>query len=645
MRSKAGHKTTKNTSSVPSGKLIVLGAVCFIFLLVLWGQAYKVQILDGAELSRKASRQYWTAEEVQASRGQIFDRTGKLLAKSIRTKSVYVRPYLVQDLSATAGQLSRVLNMPVKRVRRFLESSRKFVWVARKISDKQASQLLELQLPGVRLKEEGLRLYPQGHLAGQLLGFVGVDGHGLEGIEKSLDEHLSGQTETFRVPRDAAGKRFYDGLSPSSLDGNDLYLTLDSRIQAVAEDVLGKAVERYNGRYGMCLVVEVSSGDVLAWAQYPFFNPNAYRNSSPEVWKNRVALDIFEPGSTLKPLLVAAALEEEVCTPDKLYFCENGSWTVNRKRIRDTHKYQWLPVNRIVRYSSNIGAAKIGLELGSEKFYNYLNQFGMLEKPELPLPGMAPAMVRSPHKWSRVDLANAAFGQGVGVTAVQLTQGFLTLARSGVASRLRLLRDDPTENGGRQVVGRKSAGSVLRMLEEVVEEDGTGTKARIPGIRVGGKTGTAQKAHQGSYGKEYVASFVALMPARDPRYLVLCVVDEPHPQHYGGVVAAPVVQEIGRYMLASSGDIPAPAADPQEVASPMVQVLQSVGKDAGRGVVPDVRGMSVRKAVESLATRGLLSKLMTEGLVVTRQDPSPATKVKSLKRNICRLWLTHSRTQ
>ena len=645
MPSRAVTKGTKDAFAGSARKLIGLGVLCFVFLFLLWARAYQVQILLGEELSGKADRQYWASEQVEARRGEIFDRNGKLLAKSIRTRSVYVRPHMVRDVSETARKLARVLDISQARVRRLLRSKKKFVWVARKISDKQVSQLLELGLSGVQLKEEGLRLYPQGQLAGQLLGFVGVDGHGLEGIERSMDEHLSGQTETYRVSRDAAGQRYYDGASPTSRDGNDLYLTIDSRIQAVAEDALSRTVDKYNGKYGMCLVVEVQSGDILAWAQYPFFNPNAYRNSSPDVWKNRIALDIFEPGSTLKPLLVAAALNEGVCRPDKLYFCENGKWQVDRKRIRDTHEYQWLSVSRIIRYSSNIGSAKIGLELGREKFYSYLDRFGIIGEPSLPLPGMAPAMVRSAHEWTRVDLANASFGQGVGVTAVQLAQGFLTLARQGTASRLNLLRQERSEPPEVQVVRSETAQAVLGMLEDVVEQDGTGTQARITGIRVGGKTGTAQKAGKGGYGKTYVSSFVGFLPARDPRYLILCVVDEPHPQHYGGVVAAPAVQEIGTYMMATSGDIPAPATEVRDDTVSRVTVVQTGSKDSGRGAVPDVRGMSVRRAVEVLVRQGLQPELMSDGVVVARQDPSPATRVKNLKQSTCRLWLADSRVQ
>lgn len=646
MRNRATTSKAKKGEDGSTWKLFFLGGGCFCVLLLLWARAYQVQILLGQDLARRADRQYWASEAVAAERGEIFDRNGKLLAKSIRTKSVYLRPFEISNRSKTIRELSRILGMSSSRVRQLVRSKKKFVWVARKIGDKQASQLVELGLSGVHLKEEGLRLYPQGHLAGQLLGFVGLDGHGLEGIEKSLDHHLSGQVRVHKVLRDAAGKRLYDEALPLSQNGRDLFLTIDSRIQSVSEEVLAGAVERFNGKYGMCLVVEVQSGDILAWAQYPFFNPNAYRTSSPAEWKNRIALDIFEPGSTLKPILVAAALEEGVCRTDSLYFCENGRWEVGRKKVRDTHKYQWLPVNRILRYSSNIGAAKIGLDLGKDRFHAYLDRFGLLQAPELPLPGLSSAMVRPAHAWTRVDLANAAFGQGVGVTTLQLARGFLTLARKGERSGLHLLRDEPgASRRTSRAVSRKNAEAVLGMLEEVVEKDGTGTRARIPGIRVGGKTGTAQKAHQGGgYGDSYVASFVGLLPSRNPQYLVVCVVDEPHPQHYGGVVAAPAVREIGTSILAASGDIPLPGAGKGRAPSPRVQVVEStVPELEDKKSLPDLRGMSVRKAVEVLISQGVLPELMTDGVVVARQDPAPATGLQSLKQTPCRLWLTDKR--
>lgn len=643
MRNRARKEKSGKDGDTSRWKLLLLGGGCFFLLLFLWGRAYQVQILLGADLARKADRQYWASESIAAERGQIFDRNGKLLAKSIRTKSVYVRPLKIVNRSQTVRKLARVLGMSSSRVQQLIASKKRFVWVARKISDKQASQLVELGLDGVYLKEEGLRLYPQGHLAGQLLGFVGLDGHGLEGIEKSMDHYLSGQAKVHRVQKDAAGKRFYSGDSPGTEPGRDLYLTIDSRVQSIAEEILAGTVERYNGKHAMCLVVDVKQGDVLAWAQYPFFNPNAYRKSSPAVWKNRIALDLFEPGSTLKPILIAAALEEGVCKTDSLYFCENGQWEVGRKKIRDTHKYQWLPVNRIVRYSSNIGAAKIGLELGEERFHSYLERFGLIHEPDLPLPGLSSGMVRPAYEWTKVDLANAAFGQGVGVTTAQLAQGFLTLARMGKRGQLRLLRDELEESTTVRAVSAATAGAVLGMLEEVVEKDGTGTRARIPGIRVGGKTGTAQKAHQGGYGDKYVASFVGLLPSREPRYLVLCVVDEPHPQHYGGVVAAPAVQAIGMSILAASGDIPAPTAPAGEPAPPRVQVVQAGGAGGEISELPDFRGMTVRSAVEILVSHGVLPELMNEGVEVVRQDPAPATGLKSLEGKFCRLWLTDTR--
>jgi cell division protein FtsI (penicillin-binding protein 3) len=321
-------------------------------------------------------------------------------------------------------------------------------------------------------------------------------------------------------------------------------------------------VTTHLGKAGTCLVIHVPTGEILAWANYPFFNPNAARSVSPKEGRNRSALDVVEPGSTMKPLVVAAALQEGVVKPDTTFFCENGKFKVANRIIKDTHSYGDLTVNKIVRWSSNIGAAKIGLQLGPKRLHAYFEKLGFGTPTGLPLSGEGKGLVRSLKDWAPIDTATASFGQGVAVTPIQLAQAFLTLANDGVRKPLKLVLDPP-QNMPQEVPVRvfdaEVAKTVQRMMREVVQEEhGTGKSARIQGLETGGKTGTAQKAGpHGGYGNKYLGSFVSFVPAIDPEYIFIVMVDEPEPSHYGGVVAAPAVREVTQKTLCYLGRMPA----------------------------------------------------------------------------------------
>lgn len=635
-------------------------AVCFAFMLLgAWTRAFWLQVVQGPELARRAMAQHWTSERVAGTRGAIVDRNGVLLATSVRVASVSARPAEVEDPPRTAAKLAKVLGLPADAILRQLTSERKFVWLARMISDAQAQAIRELGLAGIFLENESARQYPQGTVAGQLLGFVDVDGVGIEGLERQFDAVLRPAEAKFTVQRDAQGKRL--GPSPADLEalhGRSIQLTLDVQVQVAAEEALERAVLGSRAKSGMCMVVDVESGDILAWANYPLFNPNVRAKSRAE-WKNRLAVDIFEPGSTMKPLLVAAALEERVCAPTTAYFCENGQWSVAGKRIKDTHAYGTLPVHKIIRYSSNIGAAKIGLDLGGPRLRKYLDALGFGRPTGLPLPGEAAGLVKPLSSWRKVEQANISFGQGIGVTMPQMMQAYLTLAREGERIPLRLVRDEANATAAPvRVFSRDTARTVLGMLAEVVEEDGTGTLARIQGVRVGGKTGTAQKASaRGGYGTEYLASFFAVFPVDRPRYVVGMVVDEPRTSHYGGVVAAPEVRNVGVRLLTLAGMLQ-PSVDGRLLAEAAKLQRTEAGAEAakvsgkvaapardvaapsaGRTVtaVPDVRGLTVREALEVLVPCGVSLSVAGSGSVVERQMPSAGGPWPEGKE--VRLWL------
>ena len=635
-------------------RIVLLAGAFTLAWIGLWGRAYYVQAVLGLDLLQQAEGQYWTKEAVHGERGEIFTRHGRLLAKSLIVKSVFARPKKVKDIPTTSHALAEILDQSRSSIRKKLSREAGFVWIARKVGDKQAERIQAAHLPGVFLTEEAGRVYPQGSLAGQLIGFVGLDNQGLEGLELSFEDHLAGSRKQFLVQHDASGRLLYapDQLT-SDLDGRDLHLTLDTRLQFAAEKALAEAVTANKAEHGMCLVVQVDSGEILAWANYPFFNPNTFRNNEPQDWRNRIGLDEFEPGSTMKPFLVASAMEEKVVGPHTIYFCENGDWSFQGHVFRDTHDYAWLPVTRIIRYSSNIGAAKIGLELGSKRYYRCLRQLGLGQKTGLPLPAESDGVLRPP-KWNPVDLVSASFGQGFSLTALQLTQAYLCLANKGVKIPLKLVKQPRQSRFEPQrVFSEATATRVLRMLQDVVQEDGTGTQARIPGLKVGGKTGTAQKASpEGGYAEKYVASFIGLFPSVDPEYLVVAVVDEPKKSHYGGVVAAPAVRKVGLELLsyadefqglqlqqASNARAPSRAAKPDPSGYSLVRTdlqteLASLSSGSG---VPDLRGLPLRRALELLARKGIMPQVKGSGVVVDGQSPEPGAQWRNDGQWVIRL--------
>ncbi|QLA18131.1 penicillin-binding transpeptidase domain-containing protein [Desulfolutivibrio sulfoxidireducens] len=664
-------------------KLTFVGVVFALVLVGLWLRAGYLQIVQGPDLARLALRQHMASESDRGERGQILDRNGRLLAKTVEFSAVSVRPKDIVDPDAAAAQLGGILRLKPVWIKKKLVSSKPYVYISRRVDDKASAQIRQAAIPGVTLEVEHGRSYPNRHLAGQVLGFVGMDDQGLEGLELSFDNHLAGRRAKYAVQRDASGRKLYfdaQGQELQDLRGRDLTLTIDAQIQFFAEEELAKAVTTNHGKAGTCLVIHVPTGDILAWANYPFFNPNAARSVSPKEGRNRSALDVVEPGSTMKPLVVAAALQEGVVKPDTSFFCENGKFKISNRIIKDTHSYGDLTVNKIVRWSSNIGAAKIGLQLGPKKLHAYFEKLGFGSPTGLPLSGEGKGLLRPKNAWSPLDTATASFGQGVAVTPIQLAQAFLTLANDGVRKPLRLILDPPRETSAQpplKVFDAEVARTVQRMMREVVhEEKGTGRIAMIAGVDMGGKTGTAQKASPtGGYGDKYLASFVAFVPAEGPQYLVLVMVDEPEPSHYGGVVSAPAVREVTQKTLSYLGRMPetvqlakgheqlhavpastavamAPAAQaPPQKGDPTPGKLIDLGQAeivpvvTGRAAdspdVPNFSGMPLRRAVEILIAKGIVPRLEGQGLVVSKQSPAPGSPWPgSEKKQDFVLWLS-----
>lgn len=630
----------------------VIGIFCALWIC-LWLRAWQLQMIEGPRLADRARKQHTAIELVSGKRGLIYDRNGQVLARSVEARSIYARPQEIEDVRATAAKLSDILGMPAEKLAQELSgSSRKFVWLKRKVDDATAEAVRKAGLAGIGLSREYDRYYPFKHMAGQLLGFVGMDDKGLEGLELSLDSRLAAMPVRQTVERDAMGRKFYlheEGASQPV--GEDITLTLDMQVQFMAEQAVAHAAEEFDARWSGALVVDIASGDILAWAQYPFFNPNTYRGSSPQVYRNRLAADALEPGSTFKPLVMAIALQEKKLTPNTLINCEGGKWETKNFVLRDTSVQGILPASKVLRYSSNIGMAKIGLSLGAVQFRKYLSSLGFGEVSQVPVANSR-GILRKSRDWGEFDIMSTAFGQSISVTALQMAQAYLTFLNHGVFKPLRLLKEDSNvEEAPRRIFSDKAVNEVMDMMRDVVEQpDGTGKRARVEGVEIAGKTGTAQKADVRArvYGEKRLASFVGFFPAREPRYFILVLVDEPAKNPFGGIVAAPAFKSIAQSLLTYTGilnevkvqtgkDAPEKRKRGLRLASapsePWNEVPQAIAPDSGMRFpghlakasdrVPDVMGKSVRNAVELFARAGIVPVLKGSGNRVVKQTPAP----------------------
>ena len=673
---------------------IIIGAGLFcLFWVILWFRACYLQVIIAPELAAKAQIQHEFIMQVQGKRGTITDRNGQVMARSVEAHSIFASPAQIHDKAACANQLAPILGLePQKLYERLMSmQDKQFIWLKRKVNDITAREVRALNIAGVGERTEYVRVYPFKHMAGQLLGFVNTDGKGLEGLERSLDNRLASPSFKQVVRRDGRGQRIElcEG-DYCPLSGEDIRLTLDMHVQYIAEEAVSRAVREYDARWGGALVVDVKSGDILAWAQYPFFNPNSYSDYGTLIYRNRLAQDALEPGSTFKPLIMALALNDRKIAPNSLINCEGGKWIDKNYTIRDTSSQGTITADKVLRYSSNIGMAKIGLKIDNKRYYQYLHNLGFGQRTQVPV-SESRGILRSPKNWSRIDTISTSFGQSISVTGLQMAQAYLTLLNDGVYKPLRLIDQAIEPEKRDRSFGRETAREVRRMMRDVVEtKDGTGRRARIEGIEVGGKTGTAQKADSRSrtYGSKRLASFVGFLPAANPEFLVLVMVDEPTRNQFGGVVSAPVFKEIGTRLLAYSGrtnmlavaepkeekqdekkqteesKAPAPASSvPQrplklagltppwesrtdEIAerkkSPKKPQMELPGRLARASLrVPDVKGKSLRNAVELFARGGVVPELKGQGNHVVKQQPAAGSLWPEEKSaGSCVLWLS-----
>lgn len=633
---------------------IFAGFFILLFLAVAARACY-LHIVLAPDLQQRADQQRQRVIPLAQQRGSIFDRNGDPLAVSIATESLYADPFQMRDpknpqaAAEAAAKLAKILDVSKSKLTRQLESKKRFVWLQRKLDPQLTKKVEQLKIKGLHFAPEPKRYYPQATTAAHVIGFTGLDPKGLEGIELEYDRELQGESGRLVSSKDAQGR----GLASEAQQviggeaGNSLQLTLDRTLQYIAERELAKAVAKAKAVSGTIVVMEPASGRILALASVPDYNPNQPGNSRIASRRNRAVTDVYEPGSTFKPILLAAALEEGVVKPGQTVYCENGRYTVSGKTIRDHNKkYQYLTLREALKVSSNIGFAKIGKKLERERFYSYIRDFGFGEQSGVDLPGEVIGMVRQPSTWFEIDLANISFGQGISVTPLQITTAISAIANGGLLMEPYLVERITDANGQllekrlpqvrRRVISEKTAAIVREMMVAVTEEGGTAPQAAIAGFSVAGKTGTAQKVDPvtGGYSPDkMVSSFVGMVPAENPALVISVTIDEPKGTTYGGVIAAPVFASFAGQALSYLDILPmgsveafASVAVDSEPLPDLSPLMPEVESNDGL-VMPNFSGMSYRQVLNAMQSKRLNLKLSGSGQVV-EQYPAPGRVIR-----------------
>ncbi len=555
------------TGSPPRGRRYVVLLLLLCGFGIILFRLVTLQVLQAAELTAKADRQHQKSVTLEGARGTVTDRHGKVLAMNMEVPSVFGVPASLDSPARVARSLSPVLRVRRDEIEKKLRQDKHFVWLARKVEPEQGRRLEQLSLDGIGMVMEGRRYYPKGPLLAHVLGFVGMDGQGLEGLERRYEPQLHGEKRVTILQRDALGRTvFPKGLKeqvPSA--GHALTLTVDEVIQYIAEKELEEAVSQARAKAGTIIVMEPQTGAILAMAVSPRFDPNAVAALTPDRWRNRALTDTYEPGSTMKVVVAAAALEEKVMMPGSMVFGENGRMTIANTTIHDHEKLGWMTFAQMIQKSSNIGAAKTGMLLGEQRLYRYLQAFGFGQRTEIDLPGEVSGLLKTPREWGRRSVASISMGQEIGVTPLQMVSALAAIANDGVLMKPYVVSEVRDQKGQpfkevlpqvkRRVVSPETARTMTTILEGVVT-NGTGTKAAIPGFRVAGKTGTAQKIdpRTGAYSAtQFVGSFVGFVPAEAPRLAMIVIIDEPQGEAWGGTVAAPVFRRVGEQVLTYLG--------------------------------------------------------------------------------------------
>ena len=638
-------------------RVLAVSVALLVGLLAVAKGTWELGVTRREELNVEAEKRFRRRLALSARRGAITDRHGEDLAVEVKVDSVFADPRKIKDPSTAAFELASVMGGDPSALSQRLSSKKHFVWLKRKVEPGLAERIHKLGIEGIGLIKENKRYYPGKQMAAQLIGFTGVDSGGLEGLELKFEKQLRFGENAERVSeKGELNIGVGEILDLKDFEGYTVELTLDRTLQHIAETELEATVRTVDARAGHVVIMDPHTGEILAMVNWPSYNLNAYSESTAEQRRNRTVLDVYEPGSTFKVFTLAAALNSNSIRPDELTFCERGQMLFHDIKIHDDHRDGWLNPTQCLKRSSNICFAKMALKVGKRRFYHYLRRFGFGARTDLPVPKEASGVLHHYQKWYDIDLATVAFGQGIGVTALQMATAVSSIANGGVLMKPLLVRRLIDAAGEtvqsfapqprRRVISRYTARLVSDMMTAVTEEGGTGVQAALPGFLVAGKTGTAQKSvGRGGYQEDkWVASFVGFVPSDNPRLVISVTVDEPMINHYGGTVAAPVMRRIAdqatKYLGISpnrfryarraepKGALQAEKTDAQEFDAEGDEALEELLPPLGPGQVrmPDLSGKSMVLALSALSKLGLRPLFDGSGFVAD-QNPAPGFPV------------------
>lgn len=637
----------KKTKKPHTIRIFWVGGLFALFYLVILLRSYQLQILGNAKLDHLASVQHKTKLVIQPRRGAIYDRNGEVLAMDVMVASIGLHPHLVQEKSKVTAVLEKHTDLNAKDLEKKLSSDKRFIWIQRRIPLEKGQAIAEAKLKGVQVLHEFRRYYPNKSLAGQLLGAVGYDAKALGGLEMAYDKYLKAEFLKTQATRDARGKLFT--LREEESKNHDLYLTIDKNIQHFTEIALKENAEKHKVKNGFAIVLNAKTGEILALANYPQFNPNRYWSYPQKFWKNHAIIDTYEPGSTFKAMLLASALDTGKIRVTDRIDCENGTLQIGRNRIRDHGKgYGLIDVKKIFQVSSNIGLTKIGFQTGKKDFYNFLKKSGFGERVDIGLLGEGKGFLRNYKTWKDIEFSNITFGQGLTVTGLQMTSVYAGLANHGKQMQPFLLKkiissEDEVivKNEPRlkaEIIKEKTSRDLRDLFFSVTQEGGTAPQAHLDGYLAGGKTGTAQKVDPKTkrYSMDlYVSSFIGFAPLDDPELVIYVVYDSPRKNgYYGGSVAGPVFKKIAEKSLAYMGIAPThplsvkyAKAEQKHDTKKRENDLDQIRKTLQTKKMPSLKGLSMRSVLKLANEFDVEVKIKGSGFVV-KQFPEKNKKFK-----------------
>lgn len=626
------HRITADRSSLQ--RITVLVVVAILFWIMLFLRLFQIQVLDRGQYVEKAQNQYLYASELKPARGLIYDRKLHYLAINRNSWSLGVDATRIKDPVVAAYHFSRLFNKSQKYYQDQIKQERSFFWLARGMNEAIVKQIEDLKIPGIRVLKEPRRHYPQNRLAAQLVGFTDIDLHGLSGVELIQNSVLEGTAGLAVYQKDAFGKTMseLDYLAKNPRKGKNIILTIDNAYQWIAADEINYILDTFEADAATVIITNPMTGEILAMAAKPDFDPNDPGRYSPDTWRNRAITDSYEPGSTFKPIIMSAVLEEGIKSPEDMVYCENGKYKIYDKVIEDVKGYGWLTVSKIIKNSSNIGMSKIAKDLDKRIIYQYVRDYGFGVTTGIELPGEAAGELKKTIEWSKFTPIAISYGYEISVTPIQMAMAFGAIANGGFLLKPQIylgVSDDPVRYSEivqpeviRRVISDSTSKKIVRMLEDVVLE-GTGRRAFIAQLHIAGKTGTTKKydpQHKHYTDNKFISSFIGFFPAESPQTLVYVMVDNPKKAYLGGEVAAPAFKKILQRMLRMI------EIEKQYVARPETKGNNRTSKHIE---VPDLRNKRIYLAEEIIDKLGLKLIVEQEGDFIVAQEPRPGLKVES----------------